>query len=59
MYQRSNLSENTEKTQTRGNKTVYRIYEKSNGKLKADLIALVDDKFDESKDLVIFDPQET
>ena len=29
------------------------------GKLKADLIALVDDKFDESKDLVIFDPQET
>ena len=53
------LSENTEKITNPGNKTVYRIYEKSNGKLKADLIALVDDKFDESKDLVIFDPQET
>ena len=53
------LSENEEKITNPGNKTVYRIYEKSNGKLKADLIALVDDKFDESKDLVIFDPQET
>ena len=52
------LSENTEKITNPGNKTVYRIYEKANGKLKADLICLVDDKFDESKDLVIFDPLE-
>ena len=52
------LSENTEKITNPGNKTVYRIYEKANGKLKADLIGLVDDKFDESKDLVIFDPLE-
>ena len=36
-----------------------RIYEKTNGKLKADLISLVDDVFDESKDLVLFDPQAT
>jgi nicotinate phosphoribosyltransferase len=53
------LSENTEKITNPGNKTVYRIYEKSNGKLKADLISLVDDQFDESEDLVIFDPAET
>ncbi len=53
------LSENTEKITNPGNKTVYRIYEKANGKLKADLISLVDDVFDESKDLVIFDPLET
>ena len=53
------LSENTEKITNPGNKTVYRIYEKTNGKLKADLISLVDDVFDESKDLVIFDPQAT
>ncbi len=53
------LSENTEKITNPGNKTVYRIYEKVNGKLKADLISLVDDVFDESKDLVIFDPQAT
>ena len=53
------LSENTEKITNPGNKTVYRIYEKTNGKLKADLTSLVDDVFDESKDLVIFDPQAT
>ena len=53
------LSENTEKITNPGNKTVYRIYEKTNGKLKADLISLVDDVFDESKDLVLFDPQDT
>ncbi len=53
------LSENTEKITNPGNKTIYRIYEKANGKLKADLISLVDDKFDESQDLVIFDPQAT
>ena len=53
------LSENTEKITNPGNKTVYRIYEKANGKLKADLISLVDDKFDTSKDLIIFDPLET
>ena len=53
------LSENTEKITNPGNKTGYRIYEKTNGKLTADLISLVDDVFDESKDLVIFDPQAT
>lgn len=53
------LSENTEKITNPGNKTVYRIYEKNSGKIKADLISLVDDKFKEDKNLMIFDPIET
>lgn len=52
------LSENSEKVTNPGNKTVYRIYEKETGKIKADLISLVDDSFDESKDLMLFDPIE-
>ena len=35
------------------------IYEKSTGKIKADLIALAGETFDESEDLLIFDPIET
>ncbi len=53
------LSENTEKITNPGNKTVYRIYDRETGKLKADLICLVDEKFDSSKDMIIFDPLET
>lgn len=53
------LSENSEKITNPGNKTVFRIYEKSTGKLKADLIALAGEQFDETKDLLIFDPVET
>lgn len=53
------LSENTEKVTNPGNKTVYRIYEKDSGKVKADLICLVGESFDESHDLRIFDPHET
>ena len=53
------LSENTEKVTNPGNKTVYRIYEKESGKIKADLICLVGETFDESQDLKIFDPVET
>lgn len=53
------LSENTEKITNPGNKTVYRIYMKDSGKVKADLICLVGETFDTSKDLVIFDPLET
>lgn len=52
------LSENTEKVTNPGNKTIYRIYEKDSGKIKADLICLVDEKFDENKDLMLFDPLE-
>lgn len=52
------LSENTEKVTNPGNKTIYRIYEKESGKIKADLICLVDETFDETKDLMLFDPIE-
>jgi nicotinate phosphoribosyltransferase len=53
------LSENTEKITNPGNKTIYRIYEKESGKIKADLISLVGEKFSEDHDLMIFDPIET
>ena len=53
------LSENTEKVTNPGNKTIYRIYEKDSGKIKADLICLEGETFDCNKDLRIFDPLET
>ncbi len=52
------LSENTEKVTNPGNKTVYRIYEKESGKIKADLICLVGEIFDENEPLLLFDPAE-
>ncbi|MBO5472530.1 MAG: nicotinate phosphoribosyltransferase [Lachnospiraceae bacterium] len=52
------LSENTEKVTNPGNKTIYRIYEKESGKIKADLICLVDEKFEENEPLLLFDPAE-
>ena len=50
------LSENTEKITNPGNKTIYRIYEKESGKIKADLIALVDEAYSEDQPLLLFDP---
>lgn len=52
------LSENTEKITNPGNKTVYRIYEKNSKKIKADLICLVDEQFNENESLLLFDPLE-
>lgn len=52
------LSENTEKVTNPGNKMIYRIYEKDSGKIKADLICLVDEVYKESEDLLLFDPLE-
>ena len=52
------LSENSEKVTNPGNKMIYRIYEKSTGKIKADLICLVHEKYDEADDLLLFDPNE-
>jgi len=52
------LSENSEKITNPGNKTIYRIYEADTGKLKADLICLVDEEFDENEPLILFDPNE-
>ena len=53
------LSENTSKITNPGNKTVFRLYDKETGKLRADLIALADETFFENEDLTIFDPMET
>lgn len=52
------LSENTEKVTNPGNKTIYRIYDNETGKIKADLICLVDDVFDTNDSLLLFDPVE-
>ncbi len=53
------LSENSEKITNPGNKTVFRLYDNETGKLRADLIALADETFDASQDLLIFDSVET
>lgn len=53
------LSENSEKITNPGSKTVFRLYDKATGKIKADLIAFADETYDESKDLLIFDPVHT
>lgn len=53
------LSENQWKITNPGNKTIYRVYEKESGKLKADLIALADEKFYEENPLLLFDPVNT
>ena len=53
------LSENTEKITNPGNKTVYRIYDKETGKMRADLICFADEVFDENEDLMLFDPNAT
>ncbi|EFE13138.1 nicotinate phosphoribosyltransferase [Clostridium sp. M62/1] len=53
------LSENTEKVTNPGNKTIYRIYGKNDGKIIADLICLADEVYDENKSLLLFDPIET
>ena len=53
------LSENTWKITNPGNKTIYRIYDNVSGKIKADLIALVDDHINEEEPLLLFDPIDT
>lgn len=53
------LSENTEKITNPGNKTIYRIYDKKSGKMRADLICFVNETFDENEDLLLFDPNAT
>ena len=53
------LSDNIDKISNPGNKTVYRIYEKDSGKIKADLICFHDEVYDTSKDLFLFDPKAT
>ncbi len=50
------VSENVEKITTPGFKKVYRLYDKKTGKAEADYIALAEEKVDDSKPMVIFDP---
>jgi len=50
------ISENLDKITDPGNKTVYRIYDKKNKKIRADLITFVDEVFDPEEDLLLFDP---
>ncbi|MBS4869281.1 MAG: nicotinate phosphoribosyltransferase [Eubacterium sp.] len=52
------LSENTEKVTNPGNKKIIRVYEKQHNKIKADIICLADEIFDENENLTIFDPKE-
>ena len=53
------LSENTEKITNPGNKTIFRIYEKETGKIKADLISFADEVINPEEDLLLFDPVDT
>ena len=49
------ISENIEKITNPGNKTIYRIYDKESGKMRADLICFVDEEWDTSQDLLLFE----
>ena len=54
------ISENIEKITNPGNKTIYRIYDKETGMLRADLICFADETFNtEEEDLLLFDPNAT
>ena len=53
------ISENSEKITNPGNKTVFRLYDKVTGKIRADLISFADEVLDPSQDLMLFDPIET
>ena len=56
MIPKIKISDNVEKVTNPGMKTVYRIYDHETGMAQADLLALVDEKFDESDDLTIYHP---
>lgn len=53
------ISENTEKITNPGNKTIYRVYDKESGKIKADLICFADETYDTNEELLLFDPNAT
>lgn len=53
------VSENIEKVTNPGNKTVFRLYDKKTGKIRADLIALANETYDSDITLMIFDPIST
>lgn len=53
------LSENSWKITNPGNKTIYRIYDKTSGKIKADVISLADETINTEEPLLLFDPIDT
>ncbi len=53
------ISENPWKITNPGNKSIYRVYERETGKIKADLITLTEEIFDETEPLLLFDPMAT
>lgn len=53
------VSENPKKITNPGNKTIYRIYQKDTHKIQADVISLVSEQIDPSKELLLFDPVST
>ncbi len=59
MLPKIKLSENPAKITNPGNKTIYRIYDKETGKIRADYISLAEESFDETEDLLLFDPNAT
>lgn len=59
MQPKIKLSNNPAKITNPGVKKVLRIYDKATGFLKADLITLEDEVYDESRDLTIFHPVDT
>ena len=52
------VSENSEKVTNPGNKKIYRVYDKENGKIIADLICMDEEVFKDDVDLMLFDPSE-
>jgi len=56
---RIKLSENPFKITNPGDKTIYRVYMKESGKVKADLIALAGEMYSEDNPLMLFDPVAT
>ncbi len=53
------ISENPVKITNPGDKTVFRIYDKTSGKIRGDLICLTNEIYDTTEDLIIFDPLST
>ena len=53
------ISENPIKITNPGNKTIFRIYDRESHKIRADLIALVGEHYEENQDLELFDPVDT
>ncbi len=53
------LSENSEKITNPGNKTIFRLYDKTSNKLVADLIAFADEVINPKENLLLFDPIES